>query len=276
MTRSVITTNSFSSVGAGQQATLELAVKDLVYHRLLLLCSTTTAGGPTRANMEAHITQIRIKIKDKVQRVFSAAQLFAMNEVNGIVVADGFLPIFFSEPWRRTLEGEEILAWGTQDIDDLFVEVDIVAGALTPTLSARAIIDRARRPLGNIKKIRRRTVGVSSIGLRQLTNLPKDNGIYRLHAFSSVINSIKVEIDQRNEWDLDDAQARELYTEEGLAVPAALTSVIFDHTQRWTDFARLSRNINGKAEEVGEFKVEFDMSAATDFTLLSEVFGPRD
>ena len=277
MPRNFITTNSFQAVAAGQTATLELPVGSLVYHELLLIYGTSTGGGPTEANMEAEVTEVRIKLDGKVQRVFSAAQLFDLNRVNGITVAAGFLPIFFGEPWRRSADGEDALAWGTQDISTFTVEVDIAAGATAPTLDARIVVDRVRRPLGPIVKWRRFTVPVSAVGIVNVTTLPKQDAYYRLHAFSTLIDDVEVNIDQLEVFKMDDAHMRELYTEMGLAVPAALTSIIFDPTQRVGDaLAMVTRLPNGQSQAVSEFRVDYNMNTATSFPLITEVLGPRD
>lgn len=277
MPRRVITTNSFNAVAPGQTATISLPVGDLVYDEVLLVYGTATAGGPTEANMEAEITEVRVKVDGKVQRVFSAAQLFDINRVNGIAVANGFLPIFLAEPWRRSAQGEESLAWGTADVSTFTIEVDIDAGATSPTLEARIMVDDARRPMGPIVKWRRFTVPVTAVGIVNVTTLPKQDAYYRLHAFSTAIDDIEITVDQKEVWKLTDGQARELFAEQGLGVPAALTSVIFDFTQRVAD--ALAMNVpagRNQTRKVSELRVDYNMSAATSFTLVTETLGLRD
>jgi hypothetical protein len=277
MPRNFITTNSFNAVAPGQKATLSLSVGGFAYHGLLLTYGTATAGGPTRVNMEAELTQIALKINGKEQRVFSAAQLFAINEVNGIAFAPGFLPIFFSEPWRRTVVGEDGLGWGTGDVATFTVEVDIDAGATSPTLEARALVDRTNRPLGPIVKWRRFTVPVSATGIVNVTTLPKSDAYYRLHAFSTLIDDVEVKVDQVEVFKATDAQMRELYAEQGLSVPAALTSIIFDATQRVGDALPMFVQTGPKTTRpVSEFRVDYNMNTATSFTLITETVGERD
>ncbi|WP_299394630.1 major capsid protein P2 [Pelagibius sp.] len=274
--REIVVTNSFNAVAPGQKATLELAVGDLVYYDLLIQYGTSTAGGPTRANMEAEITQVAIKINGKVQRVFSAAQLFAIQEVNGIQVADGFLPIFFAEPWRRSVAGEEVLAWGMSDVDTFTVEIDIAPGATNPTLEARATINRVARPLGPIVKWRRFSVDASAVGIRNLTTLPKLDAYFRMHAFTANIGNVEVTVDQREHWNLADAQARTIYANNGLTVPASITSVIFDYTQQVSNALPMVSGEGAAAKAVSEFRVDFDITVAGAFTLLTETLGVRD
>ncbi len=277
MAREIITTNSFSGVGAGQTATLELPVGDITYDQLLLVYGTATAGGPTEVNMEAEVSEIRIKVNGIVQRTISAAELFDLNRVNGVVVADGFLPIFFAEPWRRSAQGEDVLGWGAADVDTLQIEVDIAPGAAAPTLSARVEIERVRRAMGPIVKWRRFTIQPGAAGVMNLTNLPKIDAYYRLHVFATTITEVKVVVDQRDVWNLTDAQARRIYADRGLAVPAAMTSVIFDLTQRVADALPMAVALgNGRSRQVSEFRVDYTFSAGGSHVLLTETLGPRD
>lgn len=275
-----IDTNSFQGVGAGQKATLELPVGAVKYHAIQLNYGTATAGGPTRANMEAELTEIQIKLNGKAQRTFSAKQLFDINAVNGITVNDGFLWIWFSEPWQRSAQGEDTLGWGTADIATFTIEATIDGGATNPTLEARLLVDEIAEVMGPIVKWRRHNVNVSATGLRNVTNLPKIDAYYALHAFSTNINSIEVTIDQKEIWAAQDAQMRELYTQFGLSVPAALTSVLFDFRQRVADALPMGTRVATAEGEfvqpVADFRIDFDMSAATGFDLVTETLGPRD
>ena len=277
MTRQLLPTNSFNAVAANQRPTLSLPVGELTYHGILLKYGTSAGGGPNRANMEAHINDIRFKINGKVQREHSAAELFLLNETNGIQVADGFLQIFFSEPWRRTVLGEEGLAWGTADIPDLFMEVDLDAAATAPTLEAKVIVSEDPRPLGAIKKIKRHTVPVSAIGVVNYNDLPLIDSYYRLHAVSTDVGNIKVVVDREDEFDLTDAELRRVYADNGLTLPAGLTSAIFDYTQQASDILATQRKRpDNSVRAVSELRVDFDMTAANSFTLITESLGPRD
>ncbi|MCG8696310.1 MAG: major capsid protein P2 [Minwuiales bacterium] len=271
-----ITTNSFNAVGANQRATLELPVGRLTYHQIEILYGTGAAGGPTRGNMESQINDIRVKIGGKTQREHSAAELFLMNESRGIEVQDGFLPIFFAEPWRRSVNGEEALAWGTADIPDLIIEVDLDSTANAPTLEARIIVTDDPRKLDLIKKVKRSTVDVTATGTKNVTSLPRTDAYYALHAISTDIEAVKVIVDQEDQWELPDSVARELYDQNGLTVPAGLTSVIWDYRNRVGDTLDMSKRVNGQVVPVTEFRVDYEMTAATPFTLLQETLGFRD
>lgn len=107
-TRIVERARNFNAVAAGQTATLNLPATR-IYHGVRLVYTTVTAGGATQANMEAELTEIRIKVNGKVQRRLSAAHIFALNAYRGKAFETGLLPIFFSEPWRRTVQ--QLCCW---------------------------------------------------------------------------------------------------------------------------------------------------------------------
>ena len=106
-------------------------------------------------DLEDAITGIRVKINGKTQREFTGAELNDLNAVRGITFEAGMIQIFFAEPWRTSVQAEDILAWGTGDVDTFQIEIDITGGT-TPTMEARALVDDSRRNMGIIKKVRQR------------------------------------------------------------------------------------------------------------------------
>lgn len=286
MSRELITIGSFQGVAAGQTATLTLpagAGAGVIYHGLRIIYGTGTAGGANQANMEAEISEVRLLIDGVVQRVFSAAQLFAILAENGIGFQTGQLPIWFSEPWRRSVQGEEALAWGVADVATFQVEIDIAAGATAPTLDVRAYVERKSQPLGPIVKWRRFTVAPAATGVFNFSTLPRDAGNYgRLHFFENAagdINSIEVIREGRQVFSADDADFEALMTELGLTPQAALTTVAFDADQQVSNFLpmRVPLDRNGaRSRPVTDFRVNIDYAVAAASTLIAEILGPRD
>ena len=128
---------SFNAVGAGQTATLNLP-PDGIYHKLML----HYAEGGTAADaatVTAAIDEARLIVNGKVQRRFTGEDLLAINAYHGKAYTDGYLPIFFSEPWRRTVQGEDALAWGMGDVETFQLEVDIAAGRVGRKQSIRLL-----------------------------------------------------------------------------------------------------------------------------------------
>lgn len=135
------------------------------------------------------IGEIRIKINGKVQRVRTAQRINQMNElhgsqyaaVNGATAALAFsLPIFFAEPWRKNINAQEGLAWGTGDVSTFQIEVDLKASTFTSPVSitAQAMIDDGpARALGIITKWFEYNIPTAS-GWNDFTQLPRTSGAY--------------------------------------------------------------------------------------------------
>ncbi|WP_375595854.1 major capsid protein P2 [Algihabitans albus] len=272
--RDFIATNSFNAVAPGATATLDLPTGALIYHGLQILYGTGTAGGPTQANIEAEITAVRIKLNGKVQRRFSAAELFAINAFHGVGFETGIVQVFFSEPWRRTAEGEDALAWGMLDIDTFQIEVDIAGSATSPTLEARAEVMRGNRNLGPITKWRRYTVPVSGVGTVNYTTLPKNDAYFKLHCFSGDVTAIDVRVDQLERFEAtaarNVARLKQVYAK---APQSGVFHAVFDPTDRVSDALSMRRP---DGMEVSEFRVDFEMGAANSFNMITETIGPRD
>ena len=146
--RNEIPLPNFTGVAAGQTATMTLASGgNLTYHKIVLAFYCTNSGNGNQANLESYVTQVRMKINGTVQRTFSAKEIDSINafynrslQTNG---TSAYLEIFLSEPWRSSAAEEDVLAWGTADVQNFTIEVDIAAGVTGPTLTP----DR-QRPLG--------------------------------------------------------------------------------------------------------------------------------
>ncbi|MFN4231358.1 major capsid protein P2 [Parvibaculum sp.] len=280
MFRRTVPVANINGVGAGQVATIDLPL-DRRYHSLMLRYSES--GTPAnQATMDAAITRIRVIINSRTQREYSAAELRVLNAVNGAPYAfqAGFLPIYFSEPWRRTPGGEDALAWPVYQalgIQSFQVEVTIAAGRVSPALSAKAVIDQvdpSKVPFGPIVTTRRRVVDVGATGPKTLLDMPKNLGDYRaLHAFEDTANDIsglRVTVDQLIAFDRTDAENTAFLNQGGYVPQTAVFHAIFDEDRRFGDGLPM---IRGDKSMVSEFTLEFDMAAANPFTLIAEMLG---
>lgn len=269
----------FNGVAAGQTATVQLPNSG-IYHQVRLQYQTTTAGGATQANMEAEIDEMRVKINGKVQRTLSGAQLFAINAYHGIPVLAGsasirgVLPLYFSEPWRRSAAGEDAGAWGMADVDTFQIEVDINSGATSPQLGLTAVRDRGSRVMGLITKYRRHTINVGATGWIDVPTFPKHDAYWAVHCVSTDIDEVDVIVEGDAYYknilipDLHD------YTEhQGFAAQTGYTHIEFAATTRAHDSLPL-RSQDGLA--FSDFRVDFNMGAATPFTAITETLGLRD
>jgi hypothetical protein len=296
--RNLVTLPNFNGVAVSQTATVQLPVGNVTYHKIVLAYGTTLAGNGNQANTEANVTQIRLKVNGKIQRVFSAKQLNAINAFYGRSfqsrpiggVNFGFLEIFLSEPWRRTPAGEDMLAWGTQDISTFQIEVDLGAAGTAPQLIPHADVEYLSRPLGLISKWRSYTQPVSAAGIVTNNTLPKNgNEAYQaIHAFPVLTTDIidtTVKTDQVVRFQGTDSDMRSLLASESpggitsFAPQASMTHIVFDRTGRVSDALPMQYvDATGKptGNLVGDFRVDFNMNAGNSFPFIAHVLGPRD
>ena len=273
MPRRNIPLQSFNAVGAGQTATVPLST-NLRYHQIYIQYKTNAS----QATIETDIEEIRIKVDGKVQRRFSAVELNKINAFNGYAFETGMLPIFFSEPWRRSPEGEDALAWGTANVGTFDIEIDIASGATAPKLTGFAVVDDVEAPMVDIVKWYKRTIPVSATGIHTESNLPKnvDEVYQRLHCFetaASDISGVDITLESLEAYNLTDRQNSALLKNRGFNPQADVFHVVFDHTQRVSDGYPMMK---GDGRQVREFRLDFDMDQAQPFTLLTEVRGTPD
>lgn len=277
MTRRFVNMPSFNGVAVGSTATLDCPTVD-TYHKLMI--EYREAGVlATRPNLEAAVLEIRLLVNGSVQRTFSAAQLNAINAFRGIGFDAGMIPIFFSEPWRRTPAGEDALAWHMGDVRTFQIEVDIDAAATTPTLSAVAVKETSSFAMGPIVQWKRGVVQVAGTGDLNYAGNGDLNSVYAYHAFEAAaadITDIEVKLDDRIEFTATNPQATAHYADHGFVMQAAVFSVAFDHTSRTSDSLELVRRNAGNAVIGAKaLAVKFNMAVASNFTLLSETLGLR-
>lgn len=113
---------------------------------------------------------IRLKVNGKVQRLHSCDQLAKLNAINGSAYAvttwgaatlnkkyGQTLTIWFAEPWRKSLGQQDAMAFPSQLVNSLEVEVDFAAlptNGASFNLSAWAEVDgEAPDPIHNPKPI---------------------------------------------------------------------------------------------------------------------------
>lgn len=270
---------SFSSVGAGQTATIDLPATGVYYDCTLEYRESGSLAA--KADTEAAITEIRVKINGEVQRRYSAEELYDLNQYHGISPQDGYLPIFFAEPWMRDPISEDALAWGMNDVQSFQIEVDIDSGATSPTLSAVATKTRENRNLGAIKKIRKFNVSVAGTGITNFQTLPRLDSYCALHAHSANIDDVKVTVDNVEIFDLTDDQVEQHTMNQPELTPiSGWFHVDFSPTRRIQDLLPMVSpkevDKNGRvksAQRVQDFQVDFNMSSAASFDLLTETIG---
>lgn len=272
MRRKVVLT-SINGVAAAQTATLDLPTGGRRYFALYALYKTNAS----QATIEADILEVRIIVNGKVQRRFSAADLNMVNALNGLPFTLGMIPILFAEPRRRTINGEEGLAWGTVGVGTFRVEFDIAGGAVAPTLSAFAEVDDVPAPLGPIVKWYKETFTSAGASILNVTTLAKRDSYARIHARTALVTRMKVSVDGLDVFDVDrTTYAAMLTRRSGLAMIASNFSLIFDDSDQVTDALPMVRAVGNDLVPVQEFRLDLTASGAGSIPLLIERVGSPD
>lgn len=260
------------------------------YHKILI-----RGNAGTGKKMTDLIGEIRIKINGKVQRTFTADELNKLNELNGTRYAarNGAgtaalfeLPIFFAEPWRKTLIAQEGFAWGTADVQTFQIEVDIKADTFTAAvaLTFRAEVEDTRRPLGVITKFFRQTAVTSASAWNDIMTLPRRDNYMSIHVVApdetNRLNEFEVKVDnsiwrqntlagndhvnQYNEMDPKPSASGDVVARTGW------TDIVFDQD----DIPNSALSMVQNGVPVRDFNLRLSTgSAGTSFTIISQLSG---
>lgn len=261
-------------VAAGAVATLDVPVGSTYYG--ITLQYTESGTLVTQANMEAAITGVLIKINGVPQRRLTAQDIIDYNALHGVVYQNGYLPIFFAEPWARSAGGEDIFAWGTDDVQTFQIEVTIASGRTSPALSAIAEVTNERRPLGSIKKFFSYAIPVAATGIINWQTFPRVDTLAAFHCRSTDIDDVSVKVDNVEVLDITaDQNAQDLENYPNIDPQADYFHILFNKTGRANDNLPFVYNTDKKnvVRRVQTFQVDFNMSAANSFNVLAETIG---
>ncbi|WP_109314993.1 major capsid protein P2 [Pseudovibrio ascidiaceicola] len=270
--------SSFQNIVAGQKATVNLPV-DRNYHGLRIHYKKG-GNAANRASMEADIKLIRLLIDGVVQWELTAKQLFALHVIKGYPVKTGVIPIHFSEPWRRSPQGEDLLSWSLAGSARTFqVEVDIAEGVTQPDLDCYCDYDNAAKALGVIRKITQQQIPVAGTGIHTLDQIPGIGNLQALYAFESTVGDIKhvrIELKQNVVYEAPRIIADELLISHGGEAVDDVFAVRFDRTERASNMLsnRVTTQTGGIARQ--PVRIDFDMKTASPFTALYEYVGPKN
>jgi len=277
-----------SNVAASKTALIDIPVGPR-YHTVILEHGFAS-GTNTIAGAMANITEIRVVVNDRVQRVFSGVQLRDLNILNGTThdcqgvpnTAPGVsLPIFFAEPWRKDSASQDALAWNTSGFKSFRIEVDLGA-ASTPTLVASAVIDQFQ-PSGNVTPLfvtmRRQQVAAAGTSFDITTidrkNLLQQISVYADSGGSNQPSIITVRRDGQIVRELTYSANFALLTNNEMAPTASgRTAKIFDLVFDHDDLLNSSLLLAGAKELTLTVEAGGAMSGTT--TFIVQRYGPLE
>lgn len=149
MVQRVIKANDFENVVSGGTAILRVPVGDFTYAGIRLRY-TESGSDVNQATMETAITKIEVQADGVSQQVYSANELFAINNHLGVPTRDGRLPLPLTVKGFEDRAVEDGLEWGTANLQSLTVKVTIASGRTAPALSAHLVGRPEKRVLGRI------------------------------------------------------------------------------------------------------------------------------
>jgi hypothetical protein len=173
-----------------------------------------TGNAGTGKKVTDLITEIRIKLNGKTQRMFSADQLNKLNILNGsryACIGGGTnaaafnLPLFFAEPWRDNPLERERFAWGTNGLSTFQIEIDCAATAANATLGAKAEVansstldnhddNNAQPGLGPIVKYGRLIIPVSATGWMDFNGFPKRDFYQQITFITTALDEFEIKV----------------------------------------------------------------------------------
>jgi len=186
----------FNPVAAGRKASLKFPNGPT--YRQAIIQYKTSGTAATEGQMLSDIDRVALKINGIVRWEATGKQLLMLNKYyHEAGFKNGELIIDFTRSWARTKEGEENLAWGTRNVNSIFLEVKLNAAATSPELSADAIITPDSRDLGLIVECHDFGYDTSTTGKKEIPDLPIENGsLVALHLDNSDITALELKINK--------------------------------------------------------------------------------
>ncbi|PXA04823.1 hypothetical protein DDZ13_06570 [Coraliomargarita sinensis] len=225
------------------------------YHGLKLFASVTetVAGNATPSTDPADVIDyVKLIVNGVVIRDLTPAEFVKLAQANfgGVAVTD-HIPIFFSDPTRATVIGEEATAWDMFGQNSFVIEIKLKSGTTNPQVTTQATFDFSRnlangKPFLNIVKQHSLTYNAPQ-GEFDIVNLPVELPIQRLHITPSTgtVSDCEVSADGETVFEASKAENDALHADYGIDSPFGF-SVIFDYEQQFTSPLKVQREMNLK------------------------------
>lgn len=256
------------NVSAGARASIHCPVGRTYNTIILQLGGTFT---------EAQITNIDVNINGKaVQHYDSGTELQLINDYYGrndpSDDATQMLVLHFARPELNEVDRFTTAIGTLGNVQTFDIQLDIDAGAISPTLVAHAVLD-VPRPLGLLTKIKRFPQTFGSAADQEIDGLPRGkHNIMAVHHFGAggiTVDDIEVEADGRKICDGAQAVIENIQKEWGrVPTSASHTSVDYCLAGRLSD-ALVTQNLQ-------DYRHRLDLSAAGTVNTVIEVLDTFD
>ena len=246
MTRALEKMPTPEGIGAGQTATCRLPI-GYTYDALMIRMADGV-GDIAESAWGSNIDEIRVMVNGDAKIQIDAADLVSLNKWKGHTHADGVLPIFFGQPFMRTILGEDETAYKTAGgVTAFTLEIDLAAGITigelnvyawqsSPTYPAGHPMAGQPKVWGSHYRLQKYAKTISATGEHEIADLLK--GTYSMaavHLKSSAISTAEVFANQSRFYN-SDAQVRAHMAEvAGRSQQAGFTHLDFIPTNRISD-----------------------------------------
>lgn len=178
-------------IGPDQTATLNLPLGP-TYHRLNIRLQTGAGVDIAPNQWGTYVGEIRLMVNGDTRIEIDAGDLVKLNQFHGQSLTAGVLPLFLSQPWARTMAGEDNTAYGTASgMASFTLEIDL-KGAAVKNLAVYAVQSEPRPFAGHLR-IQRFSKQMGLQGIKEISDLPR--GAYNmlgLHCTSADIDTVEV------------------------------------------------------------------------------------
>lgn len=297
MLKSNLQLRNVQNVAASKTALIDLPIGPR--YRWIVLEHGYSSGTNTVAAAATNISAIRVKINGKVQRTYSGTELRDLNILNGTTcdclgvpnTSPGVsFPIFLWEPWRKDALDADKLAWPTNRISSLQIEVDL-STASTPTLTASAVIDAATaedvaKAIGiadpkQVPIVKVFKQGIAAAGTSfDYSNLDRRDALQQISLYpdsggSNVTTQVDLRVNGAVIHELIFSANKSLLTTSGLTPAASgrtasITDLVLDHD----DIVGSALNLNGTRDVTLTIRAGSAMSGT--ITAIVQKYGPPE
>lgn len=225
------------------------------YHGAKIFATANTTGGSPTAitDVTQIVDSVRQIVNGVVIRDTTAAELLAIAKLNGQTVGNNELPIWYSEPWRASVLGEEATSWDMFFQTKFTYEIRLKSTITSPAVKILASYDFAR----NVSVENGKQVYFLSIikqlpftynapaGQYDITSLPIRFPIQRIHlqASTGTISPVEVTRDGEKVLEGTSAELARFLADYSLDSTAFTQSLVFDAEQQISSALLVSREL---------------------------------
>ena len=237
--------NGVEGVVTGGTATVNVPINRR-YHSLKIF---VTAGGGVTAASDI-LDYVRLLVNGVVMRDLLPLDIINIAKLNGITPVTGEVPVFFSEPWRASVVGEEATSWDLFGQTKCTLELKFKTGLTTPACVVLGSFDYARnvadgKPFLSIVKQLKFTYNAPA-GRYDVTTLPKTYPIQRilLNASTGAISDVEVTRDNEKVLEATDDENSAFLKDYGMVASFFTYPIAFDAEQQISSALIVNKELN--------------------------------